>query len=108
MLTLLSTLLRFEGFMVLQSPADDHLISVYEYIQQERPNLILLDVHLRQFNGLELLNLIRENEELSSIKVLMSSGMDLRERCIENGASDFILKPYMPDELIQMIHKVVD
>lgn len=106
MLTLLSTLLRFEGFVVLQPPEDDHLTSVYEFIQREKPNLVLLDVHLRQFNGLELLKLIRENKDLSSMNVIMSSGMDLRERCLENGASDFILKPYMPDELIRMIHKV--
>jgi len=30
----------------------------------------------------------------------MTSGMDVKERCLEAGADAFLLKPYMPDELM--------
>jgi DNA-binding response OmpR family regulator len=33
----------------------------------------------------------------------MSSGMDLKDECLDAGANDFILKPYMPDELVYKI-----
>jgi DNA-binding response OmpR family regulator len=33
--------------------------------------------------------------------------MDMRDRCMAAGANDFILKPYMPDELIKRIRNTV-
>lgn len=108
MLTLLRTLLRFEGFDVLQMPPNDTLTEVMNYVRQEKPALVLLDVHLRQFNGFDLLHLIRQEQELSDMRILMSSGMDFRDRCALEGANDFILKPYMPDELIKRIRQALE
>ncbi|MBS1249388.1 MAG: hypothetical protein MAG431_00966 [Chloroflexi bacterium] len=70
--------------------------------------LILLDVHLRaddgtQISGYEILEHIRRTPELEDIKVIMTSGIDLREQAREAGADDFVLKPYIPDELMDSI-----
>jgi DNA-binding response OmpR family regulator len=107
MLALLSTLLRFEGFEIVKLTRDDEISEVLKVIRQEKPSLILLDVHLRQFNGLDLLRQIRQEVELQPLRVIMSSGMDMRDRCMAAGANDFILKPYMPDELIKRIRNTV-
>jgi DNA-binding NarL/FixJ family response regulator len=37
----------------------------------------------------------------------MSSGADYRDLCIRYGADEFLLKPYMPDDLIRMIRDVL-
>lgn len=107
MLTLLTTLLRFEGFEVAQLQNDESLEAAIISIQNEEPAVILLDVHLRHWNGLDLLKLIRTTESTRSARVVMSSGIDLSQRCIDQGADDFILKPYMPDDLIRKIRQVM-
>jgi len=74
----------------------------------EQPEAVLLDVHLRQFNGFELLHLIRQDEDLKDTRVIMSSGMDFSTRCLDEGADGFLLKPYMPEDLIDEIRKVME
>ncbi len=105
MLSLLHTLLEIEGFKV------SHTLdfgATLEAIRKEDPDLILLDVNLREINGLEVLESVREDTELKDVIIMMSSGMDLREECMEKGANDFILKPYMPDELVQKIRNFLN
>ncbi len=71
------------------------------------PAIVLLDVYMHQFNGFELLHAIRKDEQAKNIGVVITSGADFRKRCIEEGADRFLLKPYMPEELIQSIRNVI-
>ncbi len=106
MLSLLSTLLELEGYEVAKVE-DENPESIFQELQKNQPDLLLLDVHLRQFNGLDLLRRIKQDSQLNKVKVLMSSGMDFRFECKQAGADDFILKPYMPDALITQIHRIL-
>jgi CheY-like chemotaxis protein len=76
---------------------------VLDAIYQHRPDAILLDVHLTQGNGVDLLREIRSDPGLHNIYVIMQSGMNLATECQAAGADTFLLKPYMPDALIQAI-----
>lgn len=107
MLGLLQTLLQMEGYLVSKTN-DDELEEIVTQIRQEKPALALIDVHLRHISGLEILKRIRGDADLKEIRVLMSSGMDVGDKCLEEGADSFILKPYMPDDLIKKIHLLVD
>jgi DNA-binding response OmpR family regulator len=107
MVMLLRTLLQFEGYEVADLGDDSTLQVILDHIQQEQPAVILMDVHLRQVNGIDLLEAIRKDELVHSTGVIMSSGSDMRQRCLEQGADAFILKPYMPDELMQNIKHVL-
>jgi len=104
MRSLLKTLLQFEGFQVVIQNPEDTLEEVKMIIQQEKPAVIILDVFMHQFNGFDLLDVIRQDKEIQDTKVIMSSGADVRDRCLEEGANLFLLKPYMPEELIQSIN----
>jgi DNA-binding response OmpR family regulator len=102
MRTILKTLLELEHFTVSLwsgQPGDD----IISLIRGDKPDVLLLDVHLRTISGLDILRQIRGDHELGLMKVLMTSGMDLKDQCLEAGADGFLLKPYMPDELIQLI-----
>jgi DNA-binding response OmpR family regulator len=102
MLSLLKTLLEIEGFQVSTfngKNSGDPLT----LIRQESPQVIILDVHLRYASGLDITRQIRKDEALKSLPVLMTSGMDLRSQCMAAGANEFLLKPYMPDDLVRMI-----
>jgi len=60
-------------------------------------------VHLGNQNGLEILDAIRKNEDLSNLRVLMTSGLNMKEECIRRGATAFLLKPFMPDDLLKLL-----
>jgi len=103
MLSLLSTLLQIEGFDVVKVKQDS-LEGILNEMRLEKPSLALIDVYLRAASGFDILRTLRQDPELKNMRVLMSSGMDFREQCLQRGADDFILKPYMPDELIKKMH----
>jgi DNA-binding response OmpR family regulator len=105
MFQLLNTLLSLEGYDVFTAYGDSDIL---ESMKREKPDLIMMDVHLRvgggkEVNGFELLKKIRSDETFNGQKVIMSSGMDFRIKSIEEGADGFLLKPFMPEELIKMI-----
>ena len=101
MLKLLQTYLQFERFQVIMPGKDDDLEQTMESIRREMPAIVLLDVYMHKFNGFDLLSAIRQDEVTKDIGVIVSSGADFGERCLEEGADIFILKPFMPEELIK-------
>jgi DNA-binding response OmpR family regulator len=106
--SLLSMLLQMEGFEVAQLEDEDNLEDILEVVRLADPALALIDIHLKQLSGLELLHAIRQTAELDSMRVLMSSGMDFRDECLQAGADNFVLKPYMPDDLIDTIRQLLE
>ena len=108
MLSLLNTLLRFEGFDSIPLEHQEDLSNVMSFLRQENPDLIILDINLRRFSGFDLLRLLKADPDLKGIRVIMASGTDLRERCLVEGADSFILKPFMFDELIREIQRILN
>lgn len=108
MRALLGTLLQFEGYDVAQQKCDDELHEMLGSVRREEPALVLLDVNLCHFSGFDLLRSIRQDPDLKPVRVLMSSGMDHGLRCFQEGADGFILKPYMPDELMRKIRQTLE
>jgi CheY-like chemotaxis protein len=108
MISLLRTLLQFEGYSVINLKNDATLNSALEAIRLEKPDLILCDVHLREINGFDLLRAVQEDAAIANTRVIMSSGMDFSQRCQAAGAHEFILKPYLPDDLMKKVRKVLE
>ncbi len=106
MVSLLTTLLDLEGFSV-KAPANHLIDSIIDAIYEDRPQIALVDVNLSNSNGLDLVKRIREEPEINKTRILMSSGFNLQKECIQAGADGFLLKPFMPDELIQLIRSTV-
>jgi len=104
MISLLKTLLKMEGFEVVTLHADADVLDV---IRTERPDVLLLDVHLGNQNGLDILKSIRSTQDLEKTKVVMSSGANVREECMSQGAFGFLMKPYMPDDLITLLKRAI-
>lgn len=104
MVSLLKTLLKMEGFDVLtMQPDDDIPAAVY----RENPDVLLLDVHLSGQSGLDILDVLRHSENTAGARVVMSSGADVKEECLRRGANGFLMKPYMPDDLIMMLKQTI-
>jgi DNA-binding response OmpR family regulator len=106
MSSLLTTLLQIEGYSV-QAVPDDREEQILTAICAYEPDIVLMDVNLRQANGLEILRKLRSSDNCAHIRILMSSGLDYKDECEKAGADSFILKPYMPDDLIQQIQALI-
>jgi DNA-binding response OmpR family regulator len=106
MLSLLTTLLKIEGFEVsiLEDDSEDGILAT---ICKRLPDLVLMDVNLRRASGVEVLRRVRQMDNLRGVRVLMSSGMDYQQECLEAGADSFILKPYMPEDLLRRMQEVL-
>ena len=102
MVGLLTTLLRMDGFQVQALDADEDIVAA---VQRDGPEVLLLDVYLAGQNGLDVLEAIRASDGDHRVRVIMTSGLNLREESIRRGADDFLLKPFMPDDLMRMLHK---
>jgi DNA-binding response OmpR family regulator len=102
MVYLLKTLLTMEGFQVT---AMDTVAKVVEQARTEKPDVMLMDVHLSGGNGLDLLREMRTCDELKTTVAIMASGMFVEEEARAAGANAFLLKPFMPDDLIRLIRQ---
>jgi CheY-like chemotaxis protein len=106
MVSLLTTLLDLEGFLV-KAPSDHQMKRLIESLIDEHPQIALVDVNLRSGSGLDLVREIRQDPLIQDIRILMSSGLNLKQECLQAGADGFIMKPFMPDDLIDLIHQTV-
>lgn len=104
MVSLLTTLLKMEGFSVTALQADDDVPAA---VRKERPDVLLLDVHLLHQSGFDILDNIRNSADIADTRVVMSSGSNVRDECEAHGANRFLLKPYMPDELIALLKRTI-
>jgi DNA-binding response OmpR family regulator len=107
MLTLLSTLLKMEGFQIVPLKTEQTVDDFIATLRREKPDLALVDVHLQHASGIDLVACVRQDPDFNALRILMTSGLDASFECKKAGANDFILKPYMPDELIQRIRRVL-
>lgn len=85
----------------------NNIKSTKDYLEYNKPNLIILDVTLPDGNGFDLYK-----SELSkmNIPVIFLTACDTEENIVEvlnMGASDYITKPFRPLELIARINKIL-
>lgn len=102
MVSLLQTLLELDGYQVAKAGSAQ---AFYEQLDHEQPDLVLMDVYLEDDKGLDILSEIRAHPDASiaQLPVIMTSGMELSSKCRQAGADDFLLKPYDPEHLLDMI-----
>jgi DNA-binding response OmpR family regulator len=71
------------------------------------PDIILLDVMMPDLDGFEVLETIREFSNVPIIMITAKGEEDDRVRGLENGADDYITKPFSPRELVSRIKAVL-
>ena len=107
MLTALEFRLRRQGFSVTKA-IDGKIAKEMVTQEKESFDLIVADVMMPFVTGLELIKYIRE-ELKSDIPVIVISALEQDEvvlKAFKLGATDFITKPFRPNELILRIKKI--
>jgi DNA-binding response OmpR family regulator len=105
MRSLLKTLLELENFSV-DAYEKDNAQEILDIISSTVPDVVLMDVNLRFANGLDIASKIRAKQSMKQPKIILSSGMDYKKECEKNSVDLFLLKPYMPDDLIKWLHAI--
>lgn len=81
-----------------------------KYLAANKYNLVLLDINMPNMDGFEVLQRIRERDELKELPVIiMTSDMDpeLEAEGFALGATDFIRKPFVPAVIVLRIKRVL-
>ena len=81
------------------------------YLEQVKPDLILLDIRMTPKNGFETLREIRDMKSRADIPVIMLTAMEDKNSVLEGitlGIRDYILKPFAPDDLLNRIRRVLE
>lgn len=77
-------------------------------IHAESPDLVILDVMMPEMNGFELLDAVdRDQCDSAFIIVTGEASIDSAIKAIRHGASDYLRKPFEPDELIIRVENVL-
>ena len=101
MVQLLGALLRMEGYEVTSVDGDTDLPAAVEELA---PDALILDMIFAGQNGLQEVERVRKGAIGAGLYVLMMSGLSVREDCLRCGADDFVLKPFDPGEILQLLH----
>lgn len=100
-LTGLVDLLEAEGFKVFSAGDGEEALRSYE---QQKPDLILLDIMIPEKSGYEVCREIRKKDPLVPILMLTAKGQEIDKVVgLELGADDYIVKPFGVKELISRI-----
>ena len=74
------------------------------------PTLVVLDLQLPGMNGLKVCKMIRSDQRLQKIKILVITGHNVeesREEALKSGADDFLGKPFSVEELSTSIARLL-
>lgn len=76
--------------------------------QQERPDLILLDIMLPEQNGLQICRNIKSEPDAPPIILISALGQQMDvEAGLAAGADDYIIKPFSPRSLIEHVERAL-
>lgn len=81
-----------------------------EKIDNENPNLILLDLMLPEINGFELCKYVRNKKETADIPIIMITAKNHEQdkyTGFEIGTDDYITKPFLVKEVVHRVKAVL-
>ncbi len=98
-------ILKSEGFNVYSTDLGEEGVNLAKLYEQD---IILLDLHLQDMNGLDVVRALRTAKIETPIMILSGSAeIETKVRTLGIGADDYVTKPFHRQELIARIHAVV-
>ena len=105
MTKLLKTLLEMDGFEVVTAVRGS---DAQRLAAANPPDLFLLDFHLPDMEGVELIHLLRDIPQCSQTPILVVSGRYVEPEVIAAGATAFMIKPYDTGELSSLMRQLIE
>ena len=82
-----------------------------KYLENNHPDLILLDINMPETDGFAVMEQLQNKEETKAIPVIFLTADNLAEteiKCFQVGAMDFVVKPFIPDILLSRVGKTIE
>ena len=82
-----------------------------KFLKENRPDLILLDIHMPGMDGFETIAAIKEQRDTADIPVIFLTADDdsrAETKGLEMGAMDFIKKPFVPEVLLLRVRHTIE
>ena len=106
-LKLISLMLQRRGYEVTAAQSGEQALSK---IENENPNLIILDVMMPDMDGYEVCRHLRANPQTSHLPVIMFTAKTLvgdKVAGFQAGADDYVTKPIHPAELVSHVESLL-
>ena len=106
MVEILKDTLEERGFMVITG---SNGIEAVKKIEEENPDLVLLDIMMPGMNGYEVCKKVKGKPDTKFLIVVLSaiSEPDSISKAKELGADEYLTKPYKPEQLMATIDKLL-
>ena len=102
-LEIIQKLLRFEGYDVITASTGEEGVGK---VEEEKPEVVLMDISLPGINGTEALKRIRKVDPLQCVIMLTAfATLDNAVQALKEGASDFVKKPFENEHLIHIVNQ---
>ncbi len=92
-----------QGYRILTASDGEEAL---ERISRSLPDLVLLDIILPRKNGFQVCRHLRNSGETRGVKVILVSSKSLdsdRQWGLEQGADDYLVKPFTGEELVKKV-----
>ncbi len=100
--------LESAGYSSIQTSTDS--TAAMGWLEQQRPDLLLLDVMMPEVSGIDLLGQIRQHPRLRFLPVLIvtaNTDNETKRTCLSLGATDFLAKPVDPHDLLPRVRNTL-
>jgi DNA-binding response OmpR family regulator len=88
------------GFRLLYAEDGEQTIKL---VRESKPQLAIIDRMMPGIDGLAVLQMMRQADDLRDIPVILLTAKRQNQDVVEGfelGATDYIVKPFMPDEVV--------
>jgi two-component system KDP operon response regulator KdpE len=103
-LRLIKLELSSQGFRVVVANDGEEALRLAE---QQRPDIVILDVMMPEMSGLEVMRRLRERTSIPIILLTAKDHDEDKVRGLELGADDYLVKPFNPEELSARVRAVL-
>ncbi len=103
----LEFLMKKNGYEVETATDGDQAIAA---VEQQKPDLMLLDVMMPRKDGYQVCQLLRGREEFNDVRIVMltAKGRDVeREKGLSLGADDYITKPFSTQDVVDKVSELL-
>ena len=105
LLKMLKRTLVFENLDVFTATNGHEALEV---VQQEAPDLLIVDWMMPEMDGLELIQHLRDaNNRMPILMLTARDAVENRVFGLESGADDYLVKPFAPAELVARVHALL-
>lgn len=104
-LKILTVILQGEGYAIDTATDGEAALS---RVNQQPPQIILLDLMLPKLNGVGVCQRLKKNKETRNIPVIImtaKSNDEAKKGAVMAGADSYLLKPFDPAELMKQVKK---